>query len=322
MFAQAMNVSGIHQNEVRNNLSICPCCGASLEGDINAGCESCGAKPVGPPLCQPERQLPGYGYALFVGVSGALLALVLTISSLSAFIEGGDFSLRFWNFAAAIETAAWRLKWSLLPAAFGALWLGSRIYTRIRLEPARFAGQRLARGGLVASAMVIATTALAIGITIPARLEQRRISREAGQEALLYASHRAFLDYRALYGTYPATLADLRRLPDPDGVITNALARLDPDGYRPTSIQASRSPEKSPMGRGRARLRAVSITPEVDDTSERDISFTSYELVWHGPDGIMGTADDRRIRDGVVAAPSSSDASQDNSSAAPEPRTP
>ena len=235
---------------------------------------------------------------MFVAAAGALLCLVFTATTLKEFLEFRP--LTFENLFAAVLGAAWRLKWTLLPAAIVALWISARQRRRIARAPERFAGLRLAHAGLVVSALVFLTTVAAIGVTIPKRLESRQLAREAATRSLLYASHRAVLDYRIRFGTYPATLEDLRRLPDPDGVIAMVLREFAPDGYKPSAMQAATRPNKPELRGARARIRSATLRPGADDTPNEEVSFTNYELIWPGPDGILGTEDDRRIRDGLL----------------------
>src|SRR5438067_1537880 len=149
-------------------MTVCPCCGFKFEGDLQRdGCKSCGARAVGPPLSRPAHELPFYGRAL-----------------------------------SAAETAAWRLKWIALPVILLTLWASSLICASIRRNPKRFAGSRIAHTGLTAAALVTVMIATFIGITIPERLRQRQLGLEAATSARLYTMHRAFLEYRALYGGY------------------------------------------------------------------------------------------------------------------------
>src|SRR6185503_1001308 len=121
-------------------------------------------------------------------------------------------------------------------------------------QPEKFCGLKHARRGLLASASVAFLIALLIGITVPARLRQREMAKEATTRAYWYRFETAVLEYRARYHTYPADFKELRdRVPDPYGSIAEALDHLDPNGYHPYGDMAVASAEKS---RG---LRGVAI---------------------------------------------------------------
>lgn len=283
---------------------ICPCCGSKFEGDLRVGCSACGARAVGPPLARPEQDLPSYGFAVLVGLAGALLILIFSASTFAALLERKPFSLGFWDIVAASETAAWRLKWLAGPLVVLSLWASAWVCAKIRREPQRFTGLRFARAGLVMSVAFSALITIFIGRTIPERLRQRQLAREAAHNALLHAFDRAVLEYRAHYGTYPANLQDLKRLPDPDGSIVAVLTRLSSSTYTAkVDIAASMPPvsRRSRALRGAAaRLRPIATQTNTDDAPGERVPFTNYELVWPGEDNIPGTDDDRVIRDGVL----------------------
>ena len=277
---------------------------------MGTGCSACGARAVGPPLARPVHELPSYGSALATAVCGALLLLVFTAKTLAALLERGGLSLDLWDFISAAETAAWRLKWFALPFAAPALWLGWRACARIRREPTRYTGGRMARAGVALSACVALGIALLIGVTIPERLRQRQIALMAADDALRYATHGALLQYRARYGTYPANINDLCILPDPDGSIAKVLTEIKPGDYSPVSNIAASLPPATAKSRGRrgsiVRLRAASARVATDDLPDGKFSLTNYELALPGRDQVPGTADDLKIRDGMFIEDSSS----------------
>ena len=172
-------------------MTICPCCGYKDVESLTAGCEQCGARAVGEALPKPAHELPSYGRALILVVSGSLLVLIFLSQTIIALIQRSTDSLgkvyQFWTWIAAGETAAWRLKWVSIPVVFFTLWFGLKLYKSIRLQPERFCGLKYARRGLMASALVGLLMASLIGITIPARLRQRRLAIEAGYQAQAYA---------------------------------------------------------------------------------------------------------------------------------------
>lgn len=284
-------------------LTVCPCCGFKFEGDLHEGCKSCGARAVGAPLAPPERELPFYGRAFFVGTLGAVLLGVFLVSTIIALFERVPFQLDFWSFVGAAETAAWRLKWVGLPLSLVALWTSIRICAGIRREPQRFAGGRLAHGGLAALALLVVMFVTFIGMSVPERLRQHQRGLEAGLQARLWTFQRAQLEYRARYGTFPADVKDLRKLPDTDGSIATVINGLNINNYKPSVDLASLpSKPKSRNLRG-AALRKTSASNSTDDAPTESISFTNYELRLPGDDKKLDTADDWIMRDGMIIKP-------------------
>ncbi|HEY0547414.1 MAG TPA: hypothetical protein VGC91_18685 [Pyrinomonadaceae bacterium] len=299
-------------------LTICPCCGFKFEGDLRAGCASCGARAVGEPLARPVHELPSYGRALFIGVIGASALLAFLTATLMAFFQRATLTFDFWSIMAAAETAAWQLKWVAFPLAIVSLWLGWRICESIRKHPLRFMGSRVAHGGLAAAALFAVLTATFIGITVPERLRQRRRGIEAAYQARLYTHNRAFMEYRARFGTYPADISDLRNLPDPDGSIADLIRHSEQTSYKPWTELAATQPAPAKSN----RLRGVAIQPATlnsvsDDAPSEGVPFTNYELRLPGEDKILGTEDDWLMRDGMVRPVSALEASSNASSSAP-----
>jgi hypothetical protein len=284
-------------------LIVCPCCGFKFEGDLQKeGCVSCGARAVGPALSRPVSELPSYGRALLVGVMGGLMLVTFLVSTIIAIFERTPISLGFWSIMGAAETAAWRLKWIAIPATMIALWVGWYICRSIRRNPKRFMWGRLAHSGLWAVITVAVLIATLIGITVPERLRQRELREEAAMYAQGYTIQRAFLDYKARYGTLPATLDELKEgLPDPDGSIAAALSGINAHAYSPGADLAAIPKKKSGTLRGSA-LRNVSLR-STDDAPEAGFSFTKYEMRLPGQDNKLGTEDDWTMRDGVIIKP-------------------
>jgi hypothetical protein len=123
------------------------------------------------------------------------------------------------------------------------------------------------------------------------------------------------LDYRARYGTLPAALDELRRLPDADGSIAAALAGIDSTAYSPGAELAALPKKKSRSLRGSA-LRNASLR-STDDAPEGGLSFTRYELRLPGPDNKLGTEDDWSMRDGLIVKPVEPDKQQPPQAGAP-----
>ena len=285
---------------------ICPCCGLKFEGDLREGCKGCGARAVGPPLARPEHELPSYGRALLVAALGALLLLTFLTSTTFALFEQKPFSLAFWSVVSASETAAWRLKALVLPLAILAVWMSLKLCRSIRRDPRRFIGSRQAHAGMAASALVVLMIVGLIGVTVPERLRQHRRGLDAEIYAQGYTIQRALLEYKALYGTYPTDMRDLReRLPDEDGTIAAALDGVDARGYKASAGDLAALPTKAKARRGRpASLRRVALDAASDASIEEKVSFTNYELRMPGEDKLLGTEDDWLMRDGMILKPS------------------
>jgi hypothetical protein len=280
----------------------CPSCGSNFEGDLCLGCPSCGARSVGPPLARPEHELPSYGRAVIVAAGGVAMSGVFLASVIAALIEFGVFPPRFGSIVNAGEVASWRLKWIALPVAIIVLWGGARIIRSIKANPGRFMGLRAARLGFVASALVTVMIATLIGITMPVRMERRQWGIEAANNVPAYTIARVMLEYRELHGMVPSGsekfVSELRTLPDPDGSIAEALRYVDANGYiASTFLAALPTNSKSLVPRGSAiRNAATNAAP----TTDRGLSFTSYELRLPGPDKILNNEDDIIVCDGLV----------------------
>lgn len=284
---------------LRNNLTICPCCGFKFQGSRDDGCNSCGAQPVGDALPRPENELPSFGRSLLLAVAGSLMVLVFLTQTIIALVQKASTSIGFWSVVAAAETAAWRLKWIAIPATFLVLWAGRKIYQSVKESPVKFCGLRYARTGFAASVLVPALIALLIGVTVPARLRHRdeRIQAQVNVWGLTIA--RAQNDYQLQYGTFPTDPAQLMRLPDPDGSIAAALSNVDSSAYKVTADLAALPTKKPRPLRGAVIVNADLSTP-TDDSPQEGLSFTNYELRLAGVDKLMGTEDDVIVRDGLV----------------------
>ena len=282
-------------------MTICPCCGFKFHGALSSGCKQCGARAVGEPLPKPALELPSYGRALVLALSGSLVVLVFVIQIVLAFIQrfAGEFG--FWTWIAAAETAAWRLKWVSIPLLLAILWLGRKLYRSILLQPARFCGLKYARRGLLASSLVTLLIALLIGVTVPARLEQRRLSKEAAIRAQGLIVEQAMTEYIIKYKTYPADLNDLLdRIPDRDGTLTAAILSLDPSTYKPISADVAANATENVRSMRGSAIRKASFSPASDDAPTGGVAFTYYSLILPGEDKITGTDDDWIVRDGMI----------------------
>ena len=296
-------------------MTICPCCGFksanSASGVYSDACLSCGAHSVGEPLPRPEHELPSYGRSLLLTVMGTLAVLVFTVETVVALAEratrGAKSNLialsmipsdwRLW--LAASETAAWRLKWAIIPLTLLVIFAGRRLYRSVQQSPTRFCGVRYARNGYAALLAVPVLILILIGITVPERLRLRQLSLQAGTDAGIHRTDRALDEYRHKFGTLPGELKDLYRLPDADGSLAAALKTLDASGYTVNSEVAA-VPTKKPRPLRGAVILNASDSPASDEPLSGGLSFTNYELPLPGPDNLKGTDDDQIVRDGVI----------------------
>ncbi|HEX8146892.1 MAG TPA: hypothetical protein VF591_06910 [Pyrinomonadaceae bacterium] len=281
-------------------MNMCPCCGGVFEGEPEEACASCGARRVGPPLAEPERVLPSYGHALAVCAAGLVLLAAALGATAGSLLQFDEFALDAKTLLRAAETAAWRLKWTALPAGVLLIALCEWLYARMWREPARFVGHAYARAGLAAVATVTLALFVLIGVTVPERLRMRELGRRAAENAVLYETDLALARYRKRFGTYPAALTDLRRLEDPDGSVARLLAVIAPGEYKPETDLASLSAGRAVKARGRRRVGTT-------DATDAGIALTNYGLTLPGRDRVLGTDDDLYIRDGRIReeAPSS-----------------
>ncbi len=281
-------------------MTTCPCCGFKFHGLLSSGCRQCGARAVGEPLPKPSHELPSYGRSLILAVTGCLVVLVFVVQTLFAFVQRWSGSFGFWSWVAAGETAAWHLKWISIPVFIATIWIGRKLYRSVLEEPEKFCGFKYARNGLLASGIITALIGLLIGVTVPARLQHRRIAKEAAIRAQAYTIEQALFEYRVKYKTFPADVRDLQeRIPDPYGELAAALANIAPGAYRPTVEVAANAAEKSSTLRGAVILK-TSLSSATDDTPPGGLSFTNYVLRLPGEDQITGNDDDWINRDGMI----------------------
>jgi len=292
-------------------VTICPCCGHKSDATLFAGCQACGARAVGEPLPKPAHELPSYARSLLLSVTGTLMVVTFLTQTFISLTERSSrgaktnlaflsmVPLDFWSWVAAAETAAWRLKWVMIPVTLLVAFAGRKLYRSIVQSPADFCGARTARAGLIASAIVPLLILVLIGVTVPERLRHRQEGIRAGINANTYRIDRALDEYGDKFGTLPSELKDLSRLPDADGTLAAALKNTDASGYTVNSEVAAVPTKKPQPLRGGVILNA-SVAPAADETLSAGISFTNYELRLPGADGILKTEDDLIVLDGVT----------------------
>lgn len=300
-------------------MTICPCCGfksANYESGVlgAAGCTSCGARSVGEPLPRPEHELPSYARSLVLSVAGSLMVLIFLTQFIIALVQRSSkaatsplslaamIPLDFWTWMAAAETAAWRLKFVMIPLSLLVLFGGRKIYRSMQAAPERYCGHKHARRGYLAAATVPLLVLFLIGITVPARLQQRQDGIQAAANVQGLTLSRAIFEYSVKYQRVPNDLSDLKQLPDADGSIAAALTGLDSatsvNAYRPYAEVAAKEKPRTLRG---AVIRNASISSVPDEPLGEGISFTNYDLHLPGADKINGTDDDLIVRDGLVS---------------------
>jgi hypothetical protein len=282
---------------------------------MHDGCQACGARSVGEALPRPEHELPAYGRSLLVVVMGTLMVLTFLTQTIIAVVQrsarstasplalASMFPTDFWSWIAAAETAAWRLKWVMIPAAALVLFASRKLYRSMLSAPASFCGQRYARNAYLASAAVSLSILILIGVTVPERLHQRQDGIQAGFKAQGYATDRLLLEYREKFGTLPSDKKDLARLPDPDGSIAALLKDIDLSEYK-VSADLAAVPKQNPRSLRGAVIRNASLSTAADEPLSEGLSFTNYELRLPGADKLLNTEDDLIVIDGVTYRPS------------------
>lgn len=300
-------------------MTICPCCGFkaadSVSGVLHDGCQACGARSVGEPLPRPEHELPSFGRSLVVVVMGSLMALIFLTQVITALVQksalraapsklalASMFPTDLGLWLAASETAAWRLKWLMIPATALVLFASRKLYRSILAAPAQFCGLRWARNGYLTSAAIPLLVLILIGITVPTRLKHRAWGKEAATKSLAYATDRVLLEYRNKFGTLPSDKRDLARLPDPDGSIAALLKEIDLAEYKVESAEVAAVPKQNPRSLRGAVIRNASLNTATDEPLSEGLSFTitNYELRLAGDDKLLNTDDDLIVRDGVT----------------------
>ncbi len=281
-------------------MTICPCCGFKFVGALSNGCRQCGARAVGEPLPRPAHELPSYGRAVVLAVAGSLTVLLFLTQTIIALVQKQLDPFGGWSWITAGQIASWRLKWVLIPLLIVTVWLGRKLYRSIKLQPQKFCGVRHARRGLFATSYVVFLIALLIGVTVPERLRQREMAKDAAYKAYYHTFEAALLEYQARYQTLPADTKDLqRRIPDPHGTLAEALRHIDPNGYRPSADFAVVAGQKAPSLRG-AAIRKASLSSATDNTPPGGLAFTTYELQLPGEDKILGNEDDWIASNGIL----------------------
>jgi hypothetical protein len=247
---------------------VCPSCKKELE---SATICSCGARWVGAPITDPIAQVPRLGY----GIMAAVIISLAIIIQLGITGRALYFTDQTWLWELFTMTSY--LSKFFLPAMIIAAylaWKGVRLATS---RPNEFGGRQLARAGLIVSLAVCLINGSILGARIPGMLENRRIKHQMYTEAMMYKLNNAVATYREQYGSYPTRLIDLQEM-DPE-MRTVLDYWENPLDYEPMSPEVASSGAPAP--------------------------FQNYLLRSRGPDGVLGTADDIVMRDGVIVSSAS-----------------
>lgn len=274
--------------------TICPCCGSSTSNNPEV-CPTCQARKVGDPLLPPATKLPSLGPAC----TAFFLALLVVVAFLGAWLLVNDMKvarvllvlafgesftftksllqfdpslLQYRIFTFDAYRLACVMSLGLIPTTIVGMWLARRARRLTQRQPLQFGGPRLATGALLLSSLLFLVFSAAGLSWIPRGIQQARARHVAAVRAEFYRLHVEALNrHYAEFGTYPQELADLR---DSSPVlIPNTDYWGNPIRYAPTALIASKN-----------------STP----------GYSNYQLVSAGPDGVLETADDIRMIDGVI----------------------
>jgi hypothetical protein len=166
------------------------------------------------------------------------------------------------------------------------------------LISSRFSRTRILRLSLLCLSVALMLVSALLLKTVPHRIELYRISREAEERALLYSLHNAFLEYKIIFGSYPANLEELKKLPGRKDLGIKGTPDSEQIVYKVFSDLADLDLTAPRQIRRRSRVKNSSTTGS--DLNATGLSLTNYELTWAGQDRIMGTADDCLLRDGAI----------------------
>lgn len=269
----------------------CPCCGreASFGSD---GCSNCQARPIAESMARPERLLPSMGPAFAaVGILIAIVLVFIAAWTLSndlkvlrvaaasvlgtstpfslALLKGDPDLLRYRIFSFDAYRLAALLSMILAPLSLVAIWLSRRAYRLAASNPASFGGRRLAMTSLGFAILLFLSFSAAGISSIPRAIQNGRAKHIAETRAYFYHLHvQALSHYYEKNGNYPQELTE-----DSSTGIGVADYWGNPITYTPTALIASKKGAPT---------------------------FSNYQLVSAGPDGVYDTADDIRMIDGVI----------------------
>jgi len=153
-------------------------------------------------------------------------------------------------------------------------WRGIRLTKR---RPDEYGGPKLCHVSFALAVLIVVGNVAAVIARIPAMLENRRIKQMAYTRAKMYQLNEAITKYRQQFGIYPRQLIDLQEMDPNLGPIL--------DYWDHEFIYTPMSAEIASRG--------------------MPVPFQNCQVVSRGTDGILGTADDIAMIDGVIVQPAS-----------------
>lgn len=238
---------------------LCPCCGAGMQ--LGARECSCGARIVGDPLGETPFKVKRFGPVMAASGMAAAAAV------------------------ASIAFSIWAAT-SLVVVVF----LSFRATKLSKQNPDLYGGRRVAATVLVTALTAGGLLLAYAGYRFPEFLENRQIRQRAQTMATMYHVSSILADYKSKTGSYPTSPEAMRKLLGGDlpADYWDQAVRYKSYTFAVGSVQRVEGASAASLGG--------------DDTGDEDgllPSSQDFELRSAGPDGIMGTADDIVMRDGV-----------------------
>lgn len=283
----------IDRKSRRKSHLLCPCCGHERAIE-NLGCDNCGARRVGDPLPRPDVMKPGLGPAFAASGCAAIIILafaatwllsndlkVVRVLMVWAIGDGTELTREWLRldpdlplyriFSYDAYRLAFFLSFGLIPLSLIGMRLARRALQLAQQDAARFGGLRLARVSMVLSTFLFLSFSAAAISSIPRTIERGRAERIATTKAALYHLHNALAQYYYDHGTNPSNFEELS------------------------------SESKETLPKSDYWEHDITYTPNsVIATKGAAVQFSDYVLRSAGPDGIMGTADDIVMQNGVI----------------------
>jgi hypothetical protein len=183
----------------------------------------------------------------------------------------------------SLYLSQFRWEWELLSTTFYlakfvgpiALVAGYMAWRGIRLakrRPSEYGGLKLCRASLALALLLAVSNVAAVAVRLPQVLENRRIRQQAYTQVKMYQLNEAIVKYQQQFGTYPRHLIDLQEMDPNLGPIL--------DYWDHEFVYTPMSPEVASRG-----------TP---------VPFQNSQIVSRGADGVLGTADDLVMMDGII----------------------
>ncbi|HYL97994.1 MAG TPA: hypothetical protein VEZ90_03490 [Blastocatellia bacterium] len=221
---------------------------------------SCGARIVGDPISATPFKVKRFGPVM--SAAGICVATLAASAAISLWIATG-----------------------LIVVA----WLSFRAFKLSRQTPELFGGRR------VAAVLLILAIGGSLGLLgyatyrFPKYLENRDLRQTAQTQAMMYHIFGLLADYKNRTGTYPTNMDAVRKL---------AGGEIPADYWEQTLKYKSYTDAVGSVQRVEG---ASAASLGADDAGESGMlpSSQNFELRSAGPDGIMGTADDIVMLDGV-----------------------